>query len=71
MKKIFALLVGLSLTGFAFAESKLTIGFSQIGAESAWRTAETESVKATAAEKGIELKFSDAQGKQENWVPCS
>jgi simple sugar transport system substrate-binding protein len=50
------------------AEKKLVVGFSQIGAESAWRTAETESIKATAAERGIDLKFSDAQGKQENQI---
>src|SRR4051812_18364725 len=44
----------------------VTVGFSQIGAESAWRTAETESVKSEAAKRGVNLKFSDAQGKQEN-----
>jgi len=41
------------------------VGFSQIGADNPWRTAETESVKAEAAKRGIELKFSDAQGQQE------
>jgi simple sugar transport system substrate-binding protein len=46
----------------------LTIGFSQIGAESSWRTAETESIKTTAEELGIDLKFSDAQQKQENQI---
>ena len=50
-------------------EEKLVIGFSQIGAESAWRTAETESIKKTAKEDPmIELKFSDAQQKQENQI---
>lgn len=43
----------------------LTVGFSQVGAESAWRTAETESIKAEAVKRGVTLKFSDAQGKQE------
>jgi len=47
---------------------KLVIGFSQIGAESAWRTAETESVKAEAAKLGVDLKFADAQQKQENQI---
>jgi ABC-type sugar transport system substrate-binding protein len=51
----------------AFAK-KLKIGFSQIGAESSWRTAETDSVKAAAKELDIDLKFSDAQGKQENQI---
>lgn len=48
--------------------SGLVVGFSQIGAESAWRTAETESIKAEAAARGITLKFSDAQQKQENQI---
>jgi len=46
----------------------LVVGFAQIGAESEWRTAETESIKATAEELGVELKFSDAQQKQENQI---
>ena len=46
----------------------LTVGFAQIGAESSWRTAETESVKSTAKERGINLKFSDGQGKQANQI---
>ena len=44
------------------------VGFSQIGAESAWRTAETQSIRGTAEERGIRLKFSDAQQKQENQI---
>src|SRR6516164_4074831 len=46
----------------------LTVGFAQVGAESSWRTAETESIKAEAAKRGVNLKFSDAQGKQENQI---
>ena len=46
----------------------ITVGFSQIGAESAWRTAETESVQAEAKKRGVDLKFSDAQQKQENQI---
>jgi simple sugar transport system substrate-binding protein len=48
------------------AGKKLVIGFSQVGAESDWRVAETTSMKDEAARRGVELKFSDAQGKQEN-----
>lgn len=57
-------------TGFAQGptEKKLVVGFSQIGAESAWRTAETESIKKEAAKRGIDLKFADAQGKQQAQV---
>jgi ABC-type sugar transport system substrate-binding protein len=47
---------------------KIVVGFSQIGAESGWRTANTESIKAEAAKRGIELKFADAQQKQENQI---
>jgi len=47
---------------------KLRVGFSQIGAESAWRTAETRSITTEAAARGITLKFSDAQQKQENQI---
>ncbi|MHB1458925.1 MAG: ABC transporter substrate-binding protein [Armatimonadota bacterium] len=46
----------------------MVVGFSQIGAESAWRTAETQSVKDEAAKRGVTLKFSDAQQKQENQI---
>ena len=42
------------------------LGFAQVGAESEWRTANSESIKSAAKEAGIELKFSDAQQKQEN-----
>ncbi|MEW6201667.1 MAG: ABC transporter substrate-binding protein [bacterium] len=49
-------------------EKQLTVGFSQIGAESSWRTAETESIRSEAAKRGINLKFSDAQQKQENQI---
>jgi simple sugar transport system substrate-binding protein len=52
----------------AFAQKKIVLGFSQIGAESEWRTANTNSIKDTAAKEGIELKFSDAQQKQENQI---
>lgn len=50
------------------AGKTLKIGFAQTGAESAWRTANSESMKAEAAKRGIDLKFSDAQGKQENQI---
>jgi ABC-type sugar transport system substrate-binding protein len=55
-------------SGPLFAAKKLTVGFAQVGAESAWRTAETDSIKAEAAKRGVNLKFSDAQGKQENQI---
>jgi galactofuranose transport system substrate-binding protein len=48
--------------------SKIVVGFSQIGAESGWRTANTESIKSEAAKRGIDLRFADAQQKQENQI---
>src|SRR3954452_11990591 len=49
-------------------DDKITLGFSQVGAESGWGTADTKSIQESAATAGIELKFSDAQGKQENQI---
>jgi simple sugar transport system substrate-binding protein len=46
----------------------LVVGFAQIGAESEWRNADTVSIKEAAAQLGIELKFADAQQKQENQI---
>lgn len=48
--------------------SDLVVGFAQIGAESEWRTAETNSIQDEAKNLGVELKFSDAQQKQENQI---
>lgn len=50
------------------SDRKITLGFSQVGAESGWRTANTKSIQDAAKESGIELKFSDAQQKQENQI---
>jgi len=47
---------------------KLVVGFSQIGAESAWRSAETDSIRMEAEKRGIDLKMSDGQQKQENQI---
>lgn len=43
-----------------------TIGFSQIGSESDWRVAFTESTLAEAQKRGINLLFSDAENNQQN-----
>ncbi|MDK2807685.1 MAG: galactofuranose transport system substrate-binding protein [Clostridiales bacterium] len=51
------------------AADKIVVGFSQVGAESDWRTANTESMKSTFTEEnGYELIFDDAQQKQENQI---
>lgn len=46
----------------------LVVGYSQIGAESEWRTGNTASIKKAAENLGLELIFSDAQQKQENQI---
>lgn len=61
--------ISFAIGGQALAgDKKITVGFAQVGAESAWRTAETESIKSEAAKRSANLKFSDAQGKQENQI---
>lgn len=47
----------------------IVIGFSQLGAESDWRSANTESMKSTfTAENGYEMIFEDGQQKQSNQI---
>lgn len=47
----------------------IVIGFSQVGAESDWRVANTESMRSTFSEEnGYELMFDDAKQKQENQI---
>ncbi|WP_240431287.1 ABC transporter substrate-binding protein [Mycobacterium kyogaense] len=50
------------------AGGQITMGFSQVGAESGWRTANTTSIQDAAKAADINLKFSDANGKQENQI---
>ncbi|WP_328527103.1 ABC transporter substrate-binding protein [Nocardioides sp. NBC_00368] len=63
---------GMSLSACGSSESaddgSITMGFAQVGAESGWRTANTTSIQESAKEAGIDLKFSDAQQKQENQI---
>ncbi len=46
----------------------LVVGFAQVGAESEWRTGNTESIKAAAESLGVELKFADGQQSQEKEI---
>ncbi|WP_400995261.1 ABC transporter substrate-binding protein [Agromyces sp. GXQ0307] len=66
-------LTGCAAGGDAAAEGpkpldELVVGFAQVGAESGWRTANTKDIQAAFEDAGIELKFSDAQQKQENQI---
>ena len=63
-----AFALAFAASGSVFAAKPLVIGFSQVGAESEWRSANTASIKDAAKQAGITLKFADAQQKQENQV---
>lgn len=70
-----ALLFGLTACGGGGDDSGdggsgdgLVIGFAQVGAESAWRTANSDSVKAAAEAAGHTLKFVDGQQEQETQI---
>ncbi len=47
---------------------EIVVGYSQIGAESNWRTGNTASIKETAESLGVELIFDDGQQRQENQI---
>src|SRR5678816_4508134 len=49
-------------------DERVVLGFSQLGVESEWRRANTESIKAAAATMNIDLRFAEAQQKQENQI---
>ncbi len=50
-------------------ENLIVVGFSQVGAESEWRVANTESIKnALSVENGYELFYNDARQEQENQI---
>lgn len=70
-----SVVLGLSFIVSAFpattanAEDLIVVGFSQVGAESDWRTANTKSMQDTFVEaNGYRLIFDDAQQKQENQI---
>ncbi len=80
MKKVLSVVVALlcvtSLLSAAPKKAKkskkaktITVGYAQVGAESDWRLANTESFKKTFTEaNGYKLIFDDAQQKQENQI---
>lgn len=83
MKKLLAVAAVLAVVaGGAFAAKKkaakpakkgkakqIVVGYAQVGAESDWRTANTESFKSTfTPANGYKLIFDDAQQKQENQI---
>ena len=69
MKKFLTLVLALALViGCVANASALTIGFSQVGQESDWRTANTDSLRGMAVTEGWDMIYDDAQQKQENQV---
>jgi simple sugar transport system substrate-binding protein len=83
MKKFIAVAFALAIASMAFASGNrqtpvtgetrgmdrvMVMGYAQIGAESEWRVACTNSVQSAAKEWNADLRFSDAQQKQENQI---
>ena len=71
MKKLFALALALVMVLGAMSAMAdgYKVAFSQIGQESDWRTANTDSIKAAIeGHEGWELIYDDAQQKQENQI---
>jgi ABC-type sugar transport system substrate-binding protein len=80
MKRVLAAVIGVATVGVLAAcgsgpapsggssGGQITMGFSQVGAESGWRTANTKSIQEAAKAANIDLKFSDANGEQENQI---
>jgi ABC-type sugar transport system substrate-binding protein len=63
--------VGLALPAPLAAQTPkkaVKVGFARTGAKRAGRTAITGSIKSEAEKRGLDLTFSDAQGKQENQI---
>ena len=65
LKTLLATAAILAVPAMAAAQ---TVGFAQIGSESGWRAAETTLTKQQAEERGYDLRFSDAQQRQENQI---
>ena len=55
-------------SGGSGGSNDLVVGFAQIGSESGWRTAETNAARKAAEERGVDLRISDAQQRQENQI---
>jgi simple sugar transport system substrate-binding protein len=67
MPRLFSFIAAVMLTA-ATAASAETVGFSQIGAESAWRVAFSADMRAEAKIRGITLDFDDAEGHADRQI---
>lgn len=68
MKKLLAMAMALVLVLSATSAMAVTVGFSQIGAESDWRTANTDDVLGKLEAAGFEVVYDDAMQQQQNQV---
>ncbi|MCR4690869.1 MAG: ABC transporter substrate-binding protein [Lachnospiraceae bacterium] len=50
------------------SKNKVTVGFSQVGAESDWRNINTDSMKTSLSGEGYDLIYDDGQQKQANQI---
>ncbi len=67
MKRLLTMVLALCLV-IGVASAEVTIAFTQIGQESDWRTANTDSVIKAVEAEGWKMVYDDAQQKQENQV---
>ena len=65
MKWLGGAAVGATLIFAGSSAFAVTIGFSQVGDEGDWRPAFSKDMQEEAKKEGIDLKFADAQGKEE------
>src|ERR1700734_1817410 len=65
MKGIGAAVAGATLLLAGSSAFAVTIGFSQVGDEGDWRPAFSKDMQEEAKKENIDLKFADAQGKEE------
>ena len=65
MKWLSGAAVGTALMLAGSPSFAVTIGFSQVGDEGDWRPAFSKDMQDEAKKEGIDLKFADAQGKEE------
>ncbi len=63
--KLFAASLSCALMSSAALAADYTIGFSQVGSEGDWRPAFSKNMQDEAGKYGVDLKFANAQGKQE------
>ena len=80
MKKIITMVMCLTIllfgcvqegqfVGNTTEDNLIVVGFSQVGAESEWRVANTDSIKAALSEEnGYQLIYDDARQEQENQI---